>query len=97
MTWLYLMKIKNEVFGIFISFDNMIKTQFSTKLQILRSDNGGKCDNNELQEYFQAHDLYLETTCPQTLQQNGIAKWKNRHILETTQALLTTANAPRHY
>ena len=48
MTWLYLMKSKNEVARIFCSFHTMIKTQFSTKLQILGSDNGGEYDNKEL-------------------------------------------------
>ncbi|XP_059659238.1 uncharacterized protein LOC132306059 [Cornus florida] len=97
MTWLYVMKNKNEVFGIFRSFHNMIKTQFSAKLQILRSDNGGEYDNNELREYFQAHGLCHETTCSQTPQQNGVAERKSRHILETARAFLTAAHAPRRY
>ncbi|KAK2989502.1 hypothetical protein RJ640_019601 [Escallonia rubra] len=42
MTWLYLMKNKNDVLGIFQSFHSMIKTQFSAKVQIRRSDNGGE-------------------------------------------------------
>ena len=97
MTWLYLMKNKSEVFGIFCSFHNMIKTQFSAKLQILRSDNGGEYDNNEFLEYFQEHGFYHETTCSQTPQQNGVAEPENRHILETTRALLIAANAPQHF
>ncbi|KAF5478513.1 hypothetical protein F2P56_005065 [Juglans regia] len=97
MTWLYVMKNKNEVFGIFRSFQNMIKTQFSAKLQILRSDNGSEYDNNELREYFQAHGLHHETTCSQTPQQNGVAERKNRHILEIARALLTAVHAPRRY
>lgn len=41
MTWLYLMKTKDEVFSIFQAFHTMVQTQFSAKLQVLRSDNGG--------------------------------------------------------
>lgn len=52
----------------------MIKTQFSTKLQILQFDNGGEYDNNELREYFQTYGLYHKTTCSQTSQQNSVAK-----------------------
>ena len=62
------MKNKHEVFEIFRSFHSMIKTQFSTKLQILRSDNGGEYGNSELQNYFHAHGPYHETTCYQTPQ-----------------------------
>lgn len=91
------MKNKHDVFGIFQSFHSMIKTQFSAKLQILRSDNGGEYVNNEFQEYFRTHGLHHETTCSQTPQQNGIAERKNRHILETARALLTAAHVPRRY
>lgn len=41
MTWLYLLKHKDEVFTIFQSFHDIIDTQYSAKLQILRFDNGG--------------------------------------------------------
>ena len=47
MTWLYLMKHKYKVFSIFRSLHAMIKIQFSARLQILRSDNGGEYVNHE--------------------------------------------------
>ena len=97
MTWLYLMKNKSEVAGIFCSFHTMIKTQFFAKLQILRSNNGGEFDNKELHDYFQTHGLYHETTCSQTPQQNGVAERKNIHILEIAHALLIAANSPQRY
>lgn len=78
MTWLYLMKNKHKVFGIFQSFHNIIKTQFFAKLQIFWFDNGGEYCNNEFQEYFQAYGLYHETTCSQEPKQNEVAKWKKK-------------------
>lgn len=42
MTWLYLLKRKDEVFTVFKSFHVMIQTQYSTKIQTLRTDNGGE-------------------------------------------------------
>ncbi|KAL6325478.1 hypothetical protein AAG906_023323 [Vitis piasezkii] len=42
MTWLYLMKNKDEVFSVFCSFHEMVKTQYSATIRILRSDNGGE-------------------------------------------------------
>lgn len=47
--WLYLLKHKSDVSVVFKSFYAMVCTQFNTKLQILRSDNGG--------------DKYLLMTC----------------------------------
>ncbi|KAK2967022.1 hypothetical protein RJ640_003378 [Escallonia rubra] len=66
-------------------------TQFSAKVHILRSDNGGEYVSNEFQEYFNAHGLYHETTCSQTAH-HGVAERKNIHILETARALLTAAH-----
>ena len=49
MTWLYMMKHKNEVFKIFQVFHRMVHTQFSAKIQVLRSENRGKYVNQEFQ------------------------------------------------
>ncbi|CAL9024197.1 unnamed protein product [Prunus brigantina] len=97
MTWLYLLKNKNEVFSRFQSFHNQMKTQFNAQIQILRSDNGGEFVNHDFQTYFQQHGIIHETTCPQTPQQNGVAERKNRHLLETARALLIGAHVPRHH
>ncbi|BBG97367.1 ABC-2 type transporter family protein [Prunus dulcis] len=97
MTWLYLLKNKNEVFSCFQSFHKQMKTQFNAQIQILRSDNGGEFVNHDFQTYFQQHGIIHETTCPQTPQQNGVAERKNRHLLETARALLIGAHVPRHH
>ena len=53
MTWLYLMKTKEEVFPIFQAFHTMIQNQFSAKIQVLRSDNGGEFVNQRFKAFFQ--------------------------------------------
>ena len=62
--------------------------------KILRSDNGRKFTNRRFQAYFQQHGILHETSCSQTPQQNGVAERKNRHILETSRALLFGAHVP---
>lgn len=95
MTWVYLMKHKNEASTIFRRFHSMISTQFNAKLRILRTDNGGEYVNLQLTEYFQERGLIHETSCSQTPQQNGVAERKNRHITETARALLGGGNIPK--
>ena len=51
----------------------------------------------DFKNYFSRHGLIHETTCPQTPQQNEIAERKNRHILETTRAILLGAHVPNHF
>ncbi|RVW89802.1 Retrovirus-related Pol polyprotein from transposon TNT 1-94 [Vitis vinifera] len=55
MTWLYLLKHKDEVLRVFKSFHAMVQTQFSAKVQVLGSDNGGEYVNHQFREYFQQH------------------------------------------
>ena len=53
--------------------------------------------STELQEYFKHHGIVHQTTCPYTLQQNGVAERKNRHLLEVVHASLLGANALMSY
>ena len=57
MTWLYLLKHKDDVFSVFQSFHAMIQTQFSVEIQILRSNNGGEYVNKKFQDYLATHGL----------------------------------------
>jgi hypothetical protein len=68
------MKHEDKVFSVFKSFHVMVNTQFSTKIQVLRSDNGGEYVNHQFHDYFDHHDILHETSCPQTPQQNDIAE-----------------------
>jgi len=98
MTWLSLLKHKDEVFDVFRMFHAMVHNQFSAKLRILRSDNGGEYVNNNFSTFFQRNGILYELSCSQTPQQNRVAEQKNRHILETARALLFGAQVPsRHW
>ncbi|KAJ9672633.1 hypothetical protein PVL29_026026 [Vitis rotundifolia] len=81
MTWLCLMKTKDEVNLLFQKFHKMIKTQYNAKVRVLRSDNGGEYQSSDLQKYLEGHGIIHQTTCSNTPQQNGVAKRKNRHLL----------------
>ena len=48
MTWLYLMKTKDEVNLLFQNFHKMIGTQYNANAQVLRSDNGGEYQSSDL-------------------------------------------------
>ena len=88
------MRHKSDVRNVLPIFYNMVQTQFSLPVKVIRSDNGGEYLNSELLNFFQEKGILHETTCPHTPQQNGVAKRKNRHILETTRALLIGAHVP---
>ncbi|KAL6316670.1 hypothetical protein AAG906_019583 [Vitis piasezkii] len=82
MTWLCLMKTKDE---------------YNAKVRVLRSDNGGEYQSSDLQKYLEGHGIIHQTTCSNTPQQNGVAEWKNRHLLEVVRASLIAAKTPISY
>ena len=91
MTWLCLMKTKDEVNLLFQKFHKMIETQYNAKVLVLRSDNSGEYQSSDLQMYLEGHNIIHQTTCSNTPQQNGVAERKNRHLLEVVYASLIAA------
>lgn len=69
MTWLYLLKTKEEVARVFKLFHNMVKKQFGKPIKILRSDNGAEFVNNNLREFFEIESKIHETSYSGTPQQ----------------------------
>ena len=88
MTWICLMKSKSEVNLLFQNFHKMVCSQYSAQVQVLRSDKGGEYLSFELKRYLEAHGTIHQTTCSDTPQHNGLAEWKNRHLLEVVRASL---------
>jgi transposase InsO family protein len=95
ITWLYLMKNKNEVFSHFQNFANLIETQYNTKIKILRTDNGTEFINQKFSNFTKSRGIIHQTSCVYTPQQNGVFERKNRHLLEMTRTLLFQNNAPK--
>ncbi|KAL6312675.1 hypothetical protein AAG906_039743 [Vitis piasezkii] len=74
----------------------MIGTQYNAKVRVLRSNNGGEYQSSDLQKYLKGHGIIHQTTCSNTPQQNGVAKWKNRHLLEEYHNEIQTLNYDYH-
>eukprot|EP00261_Vitis_vinifera_P034034 XP_019075277.1 PREDICTED: uncharacterized protein LOC100267868 isoform X5 [Vitis vinifera] len=97
LCWVYLLTDKTEVRSVFLNFHSMIQTQFQTKIQILRTDNGTEYFNHSLSTYLEENGIIHQSSCVNTPQQNGVAERKNRHILEVARALLFTSHMPSQF
>ena len=96
-TFVYLLKLKSEVFKCFQDFHNLIINQFSSKLETLRSDNGTEFTSKIMRQYLSDHDIIHQTSCVGTPQQNGIAERKNRDLLEKARALMLQSHVPKRF
>jgi len=73
-TWTFLMRLKSDVISLLKHFFIEVETQFGTKIQKVRSDNGSEFFNSNCNELFKLHGVIHESSCPYTPQQNG--EWK---------------------
>jgi hypothetical protein len=93
-TWIYFLKAKDEVFSKFQEFKDLVENLSRRKIKILRSDNGGQYTSNEFKDFREEAQIKRELTTPYNPQQNGVAKRKNRSIVEVAKAMIHDQNLP---
>ena len=49
--WVYFLKHKSKVFGLFKVFKDLVENQYGRKLKVLRSDNGGEYLKSKFIQY----------------------------------------------
>jgi hypothetical protein len=67
MTWVYLMKHKDDVFKCFRDFYALVNNQFNTQVKMIRTDNGIKYVNKEFSAFLLENGILHQTSCPDTL------------------------------
>ena len=70
------------------NFHNMIKKLVCVTIKRFWSDNARNYFNQALTPYFQHEGIIHESSCINSLQQNGVVERKNGHILDTTRVFL---------
>jgi hypothetical protein len=75
-----------------LRFCECVKNQYSTHMRIIRSDNGTKYVNTKFRSFLSREGILHQTSCPDRPPQNGVAKRKNRHLLEVARSLMYTMN-----
>lgn len=87
----YFIKQKSEVAEKLIQFVEKVKTKFSKKPKVIRSDRGTEYTNHRVQEYLKSEGIAFECTVGYAPQQNGIAERKNRSLMEAARTMLYQA------
>ncbi|KAL4037782.1 hypothetical protein IC575_001382 [Cucumis melo] len=70
-TWIYFLKHHSELSVIYIEFANMIHTQFSCPIKILRTDNALEYKDSILLSFLSQQGTLVQRSCSHTFQQ----KW----------------------
>ena len=88
------MKHHSELLQVYSNFAKMIETQFSKHIKNFRSDNALEYTQYDFQVVLHSYGTVHQLTCSGNSQQNGRAKRKLCHILDTVRALLLSAKVP---
>ena len=64
------------------------------KLKTLRTDNGGEYMSTEFRQYHKKEGIMHELTVPKTPEQNGVAEWMNRTLVEMTHSMFSDSKLP---
>nr|GEV62103.1 integrase, catalytic core [Tanacetum cinerariifolium] len=86
---------KSDVYSTFKSFLQMVKRQFTTKLNNVQTDWGGEFRNLAL--FFSSLGIIHRRCCPHASEQNGFVERCNRHVMETGLTLLAQACVPQRF
>jgi transposase InsO family protein len=87
-TWLYLLKIKDEVFRKFQELKEGIENLTSKKIKTLRTNNGGEYTSKEFFSFCKTTGIRRDLTVPHNPQKNSVEERKNRTIEKTMKALM---------
>nr|GFB23202.1 putative ribonuclease H-like domain-containing protein [Tanacetum cinerariifolium] len=93
-TWVFFLAIKDETSPILKTFITGLENKLILKLKVIRSDNGTEFKNNDLNQSCRMKGIKREFSIPRTPQQNGIAKRKNRTLIEAARTLLEDSLLP---
>ena len=93
----YFMRHKSEVLDKFKELESATISGGALKIGTLRSDNGGEYVSGDFKMYLQNNMVHHELTVPYSPEQNGVAEWMNRTLMESAHTMLLHAGLPDSY
>nr|GEV24939.1 hypothetical protein [Tanacetum cinerariifolium] len=93
-SWVFFLAFKDETSGILKSFITCIENQLNHKVKIIRCNNRTEFKNSEINQFCQMKGIKREFSVARTSQQNGVAKRKNRTLIEAARTTLADLLLP---
>jgi hypothetical protein len=93
-TWIYFLKTRDGVLARFQEFRVQVENLTERRIKVLRSYNGGEYTSRDFNDFCIEAGIKREYTLPYNPQQNGVAKRKNRSIIEATKGMIHNQSLP---
>jgi transposase InsO family protein len=79
---------KSETQEVLKKFLRRVHNEFDAKVKMIRSDNGTELKNTQVEDFLDEEGIKHEFSAPYTPQENGVAKRKNRTLIEMARTML---------
>ncbi|GJV62686.1 putative ribonuclease H-like domain-containing protein [Tanacetum coccineum] len=96
-SWVFFLRTKDETSGILKDFIRQIENQLNQKVKTIRCDNGTEFKNKDVIEFCGSKGIKREYSNARTPQQNGVAKRKNRTLIEAARIMLADSFLPNTF
>jgi len=92
-----ILKTKNEAFDAFRKLAKVIQNEKGLNIVSIRSDHGGKFQNESFEKFFEENGIHHNFSAPRTPQQNGVVERKNRSLEEGARPLLNETKLQKYF
>ena len=92
--YVYLMKKKSEALDKFKEFKPESEKQLGRYIKSLCIDRGGEYMSIEFVSFLKEHGILSQFSAPGTPQQNGVAKRRNRTLLDMVRSMMSLSTLP---
>ncbi|GKD64157.1 putative ribonuclease H-like domain-containing protein [Tanacetum coccineum] len=93
-TWVFFLTIKDETNEILKNFIKEIENLVDKKVKIIRCDNGTEFKNKVMNDFCREKCIRREYNVARTPQQNGVAKRRNKTLIEAARTMLADFKLP---
>ncbi|GKB44486.1 putative ribonuclease H-like domain-containing protein, partial [Tanacetum coccineum] len=96
-SWVFFLRTKDETIRILKDFIRQIENQLNQKVKTIRCDNGIEFKNRDFIELCGSKGIKREYSNARTPQQNGVAKRKNKTLIEAARTMLADSFFPNNF
>ncbi|GJX40367.1 putative ribonuclease H-like domain-containing protein [Tanacetum coccineum] len=93
-SWVFFLATKDEMSEILKTFITGIENLIDLKVKVIRCDNETEFKNRVMNQFCEIKGIKREFSVARTSQQNGVAKRKNRTLIEAARTMLADSKLP---
>jgi transposase InsO family protein len=87
-TWVFFLQEKYQTQETLKGFLRRAQNEFDLRIKKIRSENGTKFKNSQIESFLEEEGIKHEFSSPYTPQQNGVVERKNRTLLDMARTML---------